>query len=281
VGVAMSIDVLLNSWLEQNPRDGVVDTAGRAGERTLLSQSFPQFPKRRPCRGEINSSKYLAAEEAILTAEGALRSPSQVLLDDAWIQDIRATLSTEPDPHWSNWPAWKELVAAAHPLHNTLRQIEISEFSHKSEVRERRPCSARSVAPIGSRSNKSLPRSRPRTCAQTPIWPTERSKPPTRAPLKHVLCVARQPHLTMKAKPPLSPWARKHFATSGGPKVTAKGQKQGDLRRTRYQVTTPKVSNLNSLLRPVTPPPKVPTRPTTPRRPSTPCRPVTPCNERS
>lgn len=278
----MSIDVLLNSWLEQNPRDGVqVDTAGRAGERTLLSQSFPQFPKRRPCRGEINSSKYLAAEEAILTAEGALRSPSQVLLDDAWIQDIRATLSTEPDPHWSNWPAWKELVAAAHPLHNTLRQIEISEFSHKSEVRERRPCSARSVAPIGSRSNKSLPRSRPRTCAQTPIWPTERSKPPTRAPLKHVLCVARQPHLTMKAKPPLSPWARKHFATSGGPKVTAKGQKQGDLRRTRYQVTNPKVSNLNSLLRPVTPPAKVPTRPTTPRRPSTPCRPVTPCNERS
>ena len=23
------------------------------------------------------------------------------------LQDIRATLSTEPDPHWSNWPAWK------------------------------------------------------------------------------------------------------------------------------------------------------------------------------
>ncbi|CAL1139098.1 unnamed protein product [Cladocopium goreaui] len=109
-----------------------VDT-GRAGERTLLSQSFPQFPKRRPCRGEINSSKYLAAEEAILNAEWALQSSS--MLDDAWIQDIRATLSNEPDPHWSVWPAWKELVAAAHPLHDTLRKIEISEFSHKAPYR--------------------------------------------------------------------------------------------------------------------------------------------------
>ena len=55
-------------------------------------------------------------------------------------QDIRATLSNEPDPDWSVWPAWKvplrsklfgsscsigqELVAAAHPLHDTLRTVE-------------------------------------------------------------------------------------------------------------------------------------------------------------
>eukprot|EP00435_Cladocopium_sp_Y103_P054762 s568_g17.t7 len=71
--------------------------------------------------------------------------------------------------------------------------------------------------------------------------------------------------------------------TSGGPRVTAKGQKQGDVRRTRYNVASTKVlGNLDSLLRPVTPPPKLqpPVRPVTPcntARPATPCRPTTPC----
>eukprot|EP00913_Durusdinium_trenchii_P021086 g19815.t1 len=84
---AMSIDLLTNPWVEQEPcREE--DPRFRAGKQTLLCRSFPQLPRRRPSRGEVNSSKYLAAEEAILHAEGATQS-SSVQWDDVWIEERR------------------------------------------------------------------------------------------------------------------------------------------------------------------------------------------------
>lgn len=267
----MSIDLLTNPWVEQEPcREE--DPRFRAGKQTLLCRSFPQLPRRRPSRGEVNSSKYLAAEEAILHAEGATQS-SSVQWDDVWIEDIRACLSNEPDPAWSIWPAWKELVASAQPLHDTLRAIEISEFVSQSHEAGRPPPPETRIASAVPRSARTARLSRP------PLWPTERMTPPVRAPLKHALCVANRPNVAVQAKPPL-PWARKHFATSGGPKVTAGHQRRGDARR--YAPARARgLANLNSLLRPVTPPPKPPQgaqawasmRPTMPR-PATPreCR---------
>ncbi|CAK9079154.1 G protein-activated inward rectifier potassium channel 4 [Durusdinium trenchii] len=214
----MSIDLLTNPWVEQEPcREE--DPRFRAGKQTLLCRSFPQLPRRRPSRGEVNSSKYLAAEEAILHAEGAMQS-SSVQWDDVWIEDIRACLSNEPDPAWSIWPAWKELVASAQPLHDTLRAIEISEFVSQSHEAGRPPPPETRIASAVPRSARTARLSRP------PLWPTERMTPPVRAPLKHALCVANRPNVAVQAKPPL-PWARKHFATSGGPKVTAGHQRLG------------------------------------------------------
>ncbi|CAK9083992.1 Inward rectifier potassium channel 18 (Inward rectifier K(+) channel Kir2.6) (Potassium channel [Durusdinium trenchii] len=186
----MSIDLLTNPWVEQEPcREE--DPRFRAGKQTLLCRSFPQLPRRRPSRGEVNSSKYLAAEEAILHAEGATQS-SSVQWDDVWIEDIRACLSNEPDPAWSIWPAWKELVASAQPLHDTLRAIEISEFVSQSHEAGRPPPPETRIASAVPRSARTARLSRP------PLWPTERMTPPVRAPLKHALCVANRPNVAVQ-----------------------------------------------------------------------------------
>ncbi|CAE7644246.1 KCNJ5, partial [Symbiodinium sp. CCMP2456] len=224
------------------------DAATRLGQRNLLHASFPTIPKTSN-RGEPNSSKYLAAEEAFLEARDVLefRDSDSVQFDGVWVQDIQQMLASEPDPEWSVWPAWEDPGTRPQPLQATLRHIEISEFvaaarnegtqvqmSHSQRLqtqRNRASTAPRYVRPASARGGRTtMP-------GKSALWPNERMPSSYKAPLKHVLLVSCRPDEKpwAESKPRPSRFMRRHFVSAGGPSVSAVGQRRNDARRTAWR----------------------------------------------
>mmetsp|Transcript_40381 Transcript_40381/g.93676 ORF Transcript_40381/g.93676 Transcript_40381/m.93676 type:complete len:299 (-) Transcript_40381:69-965(-) len=270
----------------------VGDRSASRGQRTLLHASFPAVPGP-ASRGQPNSSKYLAAEDAILEAEEAFefRGSDVLEMDNIWIQDIQNMLAGEPDPHWRDWPAWKELSAGAQPLQRTLRYIAIAEFAagprtsedptprNKSQ-RLARPVSRSGVAERLARQPSAKRNQAMSPPGKSPLWPGETCQA-VKVPLKHILVAAQRPAAKdlHSLRPPR--YVRKHFVSSGGPQVSAAAQRRGDAQRSRRPnsgngnaVRNARATGTTFFQEPL----KAQPRPVTPRPPS---RPHTASSERA
>eukprot|EP00931_Biecheleriopsis_adriatica_P063171 TRINITY_DN3821_c0_g1_i1.p1 TRINITY_DN3821_c0_g1~~TRINITY_DN3821_c0_g1_i1.p1 ORF type:complete len:374 (+),score=48.29 TRINITY_DN3821_c0_g1_i1:28-1122(+) len=179
----------------------------RGGQKTLLSKPFPSLPKSLSERGEINSEKYIQAEDALLGMEDEMQYLDQVDFTDDRMEDIRELLADEPDPDWALSPAWEELGNRSQPLHEQLQAIAIADFAtarweeypcHEKPMRSysrlaltdrskrttdrSRPQSARSKRPSSAGSSRTGISSRPSltntsraraACPQPSCWPRD------------------------------------------------------------------------------------------------------------
>jgi len=161
------------------------------GETTLLSRPFPELPKFVNERGDLNSSLYLAAEDAILQGQDEFEDA-----DEVW--DIRQLLADEPEPEWSSLIPWDDLTSKPAPLHEVVQAIEITKFGsqcqreteselsshnwHGGQIRPqsaqmKRPGSASCSTRVGSSRPSSAGSSRPRRSSSaraitsTGVWP--------------------------------------------------------------------------------------------------------------
>lgn len=174
----------------------------------MMSKPYPALPKSLSERGELNSEKYIEAEDAILGIESEMQYLDQLDFADDRMEDIRELLADEPDPDWSFSPAWEELGASSQPLHETLKAIAVADFatacweedafrdisSHqyrlaltngsRDTTARSRPQSARSKRPSSAGSSRPGLSSRPGSarssrakaeCPQPSCWPRQAS----------------------------------------------------------------------------------------------------------
>eukprot|EP00439_Symbiodinium_sp_Y106_P063980 s190_g10.t1 len=181
------------------------DAATRLGQRNLLHTSFPTIPKTSN-RGEPNSSKYLAAEEAFLEAREVLefRDSDSVECDGdpgTRPQPLQATLRHIEISEW---------VAAAR---NEGAQVQMSESQRLQTQRNRASTAPRYVRPASARGGRTtMP-------GKSALWPNERMPSSYKAPLKHVLLVSCRPDekpWAAESKPRPSRFLRRHFARASG-----------------------------------------------------------------